>query len=181
MAYSPTRLASCPSRWLSLVCKRLTPLVTRHCALSLPNTGMQWKCLPVPKDTNGNPAIHYTTVYKSLPDGPMMGRCGRRSWPAWPISPPRSNSTSVCSMVTGPTPSPKKGGWSWVFGVQTPEGRESHRDNGQPWLCLSSPSCCSRERNGYGAVSRGAESVEASGQKGRSEPERRLYQPRWRL
>ena len=27
-------------------------------------TGMQWKCLPVPKDTNGNPAIHYTTVYK---------------------------------------------------------------------------------------------------------------------
>jgi hypothetical protein len=29
-------------------------------------TGMQWKCLPVPKDTNGTPAIHYTTVYKEL-------------------------------------------------------------------------------------------------------------------
>jgi transposase len=27
-------------------------------------TGMPWKCLPVPKDTNGQPAIHYTTVYK---------------------------------------------------------------------------------------------------------------------
>jgi transposase len=27
-------------------------------------TGMQWKGLPVPKDANGNPAIHYTTVYK---------------------------------------------------------------------------------------------------------------------
>ena len=27
-------------------------------------TGMQWKCLPVPKDTNETPAIHYTTVYK---------------------------------------------------------------------------------------------------------------------
>ena len=27
-------------------------------------TGMQWKCLPVPKDANGEPAIHYTTVYK---------------------------------------------------------------------------------------------------------------------
>src|SRR6266487_6724649 len=26
--------------------------------------GMQWKCLPVPKDANGTPAIHYTTVYK---------------------------------------------------------------------------------------------------------------------
>jgi transposase len=27
-------------------------------------TGMPWKCLPVPKDTNGQPAIHYTTVYQ---------------------------------------------------------------------------------------------------------------------
>jgi transposase len=27
-------------------------------------TGMQWKCLPVPKDAQGNPAIHYTTVYR---------------------------------------------------------------------------------------------------------------------
>jgi transposase len=29
-------------------------------------TGMQWKCLPVPKDTHGNAAIHYTTVYKTF-------------------------------------------------------------------------------------------------------------------
>ena len=27
-------------------------------------TGMQWKCLPIPPDSNGKPAIHYTTVYK---------------------------------------------------------------------------------------------------------------------
>ncbi len=27
-------------------------------------TGMQWKCLPVPTDGEGNPAIHYTTVYR---------------------------------------------------------------------------------------------------------------------
>src|SRR2546426_11869835 len=27
-------------------------------------TGMQWKCLPVPKDARGHAAIHYTTVYK---------------------------------------------------------------------------------------------------------------------
>ena len=27
-------------------------------------TGMQWKCLPVPTDSIGKPAIHYTTVYK---------------------------------------------------------------------------------------------------------------------
>jgi hypothetical protein len=25
---------------------------------------MQWKCLPLPHDTNGKPAIHYTTIYK---------------------------------------------------------------------------------------------------------------------
>src|SRR5215475_662883 len=27
-------------------------------------TGVQWKCLPIPTDTQGKPAIHYTTVYK---------------------------------------------------------------------------------------------------------------------
>jgi len=29
-------------------------------------TGMQWKCLPVPKDAHGKPAIHYTTVYRAF-------------------------------------------------------------------------------------------------------------------
>src|SRR2546423_7552372 len=27
-------------------------------------TGMQWKCLPIPHDTQGKPAIHDTTIYK---------------------------------------------------------------------------------------------------------------------
>ena len=27
-------------------------------------TGMPWKCLPMPTDAHGNPAIHDTTVYK---------------------------------------------------------------------------------------------------------------------
>src|ERR687884_1778706 len=27
-------------------------------------TGMQWKGLPIPADSTGKPAIHYTTVYK---------------------------------------------------------------------------------------------------------------------
>src|SRR5712692_11891725 len=39
-----------------------------HCVFNLIlwvlYTGMQWKCLPVPKDTHGNASIHYTTVYK---------------------------------------------------------------------------------------------------------------------
>jgi hypothetical protein len=25
---------------------------------------MQWKCLPIPQDAQGKPAIHYITVYK---------------------------------------------------------------------------------------------------------------------
>ena len=29
-------------------------------------TGMQWKCLPIPKDAQGKPAIHYTTVYRAF-------------------------------------------------------------------------------------------------------------------
>src|SRR5713226_5589269 len=29
-------------------------------------TGMQWKCLPIPKDGLGKPAIHYTTVYRAF-------------------------------------------------------------------------------------------------------------------
>lgn len=27
-------------------------------------TGMQWKCTPVPRDRDGSPLIHYTTIYK---------------------------------------------------------------------------------------------------------------------
>jgi transposase len=29
-------------------------------------TGMQWKCLPVPTEPEGKPAIHYTTIYKGF-------------------------------------------------------------------------------------------------------------------
>jgi transposase len=29
-------------------------------------TGMQWKCLPIPKDPHGKPAIHYTNVYRAF-------------------------------------------------------------------------------------------------------------------
>jgi len=29
-------------------------------------TGMQWKCLPIPKDAHGKPALHYTNVYRAF-------------------------------------------------------------------------------------------------------------------
>src|SRR5688500_10646652 len=41
-----------------------------HCVFTLIlwglYTGMQWKCLPIPTDAQGKPAIHYTTIYKVL-------------------------------------------------------------------------------------------------------------------
>jgi len=36
-------------------------------------TGMQWKCLPVPKDSDGKAEIHYTTVYKVFAKGSDNG------------------------------------------------------------------------------------------------------------
>src|SRR5262249_7155895 len=54
-----------------------------HCVFNLIlwvlYTGMQWKCLPVPKDAQGKPAIHYTTVYKVFArwadDGSLEDAC----------------------------------------------------------------------------------------------------------
>jgi hypothetical protein len=41
-----------------------------HCVLNLIlgvlYTGMPWKCLPIPKDPEGTPAIHNTNVYRAF-------------------------------------------------------------------------------------------------------------------
>ena len=34
--------------------------------LSVLYTGMQWKCLPMPKDTTGKPELHDTNVYRAF-------------------------------------------------------------------------------------------------------------------
>jgi transposase len=50
-----------------------------HLILWVLYTGMQWKCLPVPTDARGNPAIHYTTVYRVVAtwadDGSLWQAC----------------------------------------------------------------------------------------------------------
>ena len=71
-------------------------------------TGMQWKSLPIPRRPRQWPSTIRPST-KSLPNGQMTGRSGRRSWPVCGISRPRSNSISPCSMATGPTPWPKRG------------------------------------------------------------------------
>jgi hypothetical protein len=45
-------------------------------------TGMPWKCLPIPKDANGTPAIHYTNVYRAFAKGAEDGAL----WPAFVAS-----------------------------------------------------------------------------------------------
>src|ERR671915_43903 len=87
-------------------------------------TGRQWKCLPIPHDAQGKPAIHYTTSIAPSPSGRRMDHSGRRLSPVGGISRPRSTSISACCMAMGPTLSPKKGRWHRLFGIQTPEGRE---------------------------------------------------------
>ena len=87
-------------------------------------TGMPWKCLPVPKDAHGQPAIHYTNVYKPLPHGLMMGRSSRRSSPVWGISQTRRDSMYACCTVTGPTPWPKKGTWHSLSGYKHQQGEK---------------------------------------------------------
>jgi transposase len=104
-------------------------------------TGMPWKCLPLPKDVHGKPAIHSTTVYRAVAKGSDDDSLQQAFMAAWLISQRRSHSTSVCSMATGPTPSPKKGGWHWLLWRPTSEGREGYRHDRQPWLYhLSMPS-----------------------------------------
>jgi transposase len=45
-------------------------------------TGMQWKCLPIPQDAHGKPAIHSTTVYRAFAKWADDGS----RWPAFVAS-----------------------------------------------------------------------------------------------
>jgi transposase len=107
-------------------------------------TGMPWKCVPIPQDAQGKPAIHDTTVYRTLAKWADDGSL----WQAFVASVAHLSAEKPLDLSVlhgdGTNTVAKKGGWPWVFGVQTPEGRESHSDNGPPWLCVGSPPCCSR-------------------------------------
>jgi transposase len=100
-------------------------------------TGMQWKCLPIPHDAQGKPAIHYTTVYrvfaKWVDDGSL--------WQAFIASVRHLAAEQHLDLRVlqgdGTNTVAKKGRWHWLFGVQTPKGGESHRHHGQPRLRLS--------------------------------------------
>ena len=80
-------------------------------------TGMQWKCLPVPKDCDGKAEIHYTTVYKVFARWSDDGSLERLSSRVWRISQSTTSSISACCMVMARTPWPKKGRWHRVLGA----------------------------------------------------------------
>ena len=82
---------------------------------------------------------------KSLPNGLMMARSGRRLWPVCGISRSSNSSISACSMATEPTRWLKKGRWDCLFGVQASDRGEGHRHDRQPWLCAGSAPCSTRQ------------------------------------
>ena len=85
----------------------LTASLTSSCGVLY--TGMQWKCLPVPHDAQGKPAIHSTTIYKVFARWADDGSLWQAFVAVCGISRQRSSSISPCCMATGPTPWPKKG------------------------------------------------------------------------
>ena len=101
---------------------------------------MQWKCLPVPHDTDGEVAIHYTTVYRVFAKWADDGSL----WHAFvasvaQLAKEKHLDTSVLH-GDGTNTVAKKGGWDWLLGLQTPEGRENQRHYGQQWRCVSTMS-----------------------------------------
>jgi hypothetical protein len=66
-------------------------------------TGMQWKCLPVPKDRDDKAEIHYTTVYKVFAKWADDGPLSTPSLPVWGICRIITDSISTSCMATAPT------------------------------------------------------------------------------
>ncbi len=98
-------------------------------------TGRQWKQLPVIKDAAGQAEIHYTVVYKLFArwadDGSPEACLHRFRSHTWSRN---NNFRFPFCMVTGRTPSLKKGRWPRLLGTQAPRRREGVGAHGQPRL-----------------------------------------------
>ena len=68
-------------------------------------TNMQWKCLLAPKDGDGNPEIHYTTIYRAFTKWTDDGSISTAFAPAFRTESARSQRPG---MALGPTPSLRK-------------------------------------------------------------------------
>src|SRR2546428_297383 len=91
-------------------------------------TGMQWKCLPVPKDTDGKPAIHYTTVYKVFARWSDDGSLAQAFIASVRHLADHHSSISASCMAMAPTRWPKKAGTaSAIPATNTSRGKRSSR------------------------------------------------------
>src|SRR5215510_4221642 len=108
-------------------------------------TGMQWKCLPVPHDPQGKPAIHYTTVYKVFARWADDGSL----WRAFVASVRHLAVEQQLDLSVlhgdGTNTVAKKGGWHWLLRPQARERGEGHRHDRQQRLRVSSPARGTRQ------------------------------------
>ena len=99
-------------------------------------TGMQWKCLPVPQDPNGKPAIHYTTVYKVFARWADDGSL----WQAFLASVAHLSTEKHLDLrvLHGESTNTvaKKGGMALATRAINIRKARKYRDHRQPWLCL---------------------------------------------
>jgi len=97
-------------------------------------TGMQWKSLPIPQDAHGEPAIHYTTIYKVFAKWADDGSL----WQAFVASVRHLAAEKQLDLTVlhgdGTNTVAKKGRWDWLLGPQTSEGRQGHCHHRQSWL-----------------------------------------------
>jgi transposase len=79
-------------------------------------TGMQWKCLPIPTDAQGQPAIHYTTVYRAFAKWADDGSL----WHAFVASVAHLAQAQQLDLRIlhgdGTNTVAKKGRWHWLLG-----------------------------------------------------------------
>jgi transposase len=89
-------------------------------------TGMQWKCLPVPQDAQGKPALHDTTVYKVFAKWADDGSL----WQAFVASVAHLSEEKQLDLSVlhgdGTNTVAKKGGMVWgILGTNTRRARKS--------------------------------------------------------
>jgi len=104
-------------------------------------TGMQWKCVPVPQDPHGKPAIHYTTVYKVFAKWTDDGSL----WQAFVASVAHLSTEKQLDLSVlhgdGTNTVVKKGGMVWgILDTNTRRGRKSSPSQTGMAMCwLPSP------------------------------------------
>ena len=145
-------------------------------------TGMQWKCLPVPHDAQGKPAIHYTTIYKVFAKWADDGSL----WQAFLASVRHLAAAKHLDLSVlhgdGTNTVAKKGAMALATrGTNTRRARKSSPSPTTMAMSLAPVPVAPVNETDMVLLPGGPESVEAGGQRGGVGPQRRLSQPRWRL